>query len=290
MNTVTFGRSLAELAWRQWTALGVTGWTSEAQQPVDPEALVVFTARLGDADARLRDAATDWCVRYGDFFTNERRLRSVIGELGNNDRAVSSFLATVAVAGGPSWHKADAEPRPYVGRGKAHLPHLNGSGRLLLRLRAIYGVGARAELIAALVGRSAPLLVTDLVQLTRYTRPMIDRTLGSLALASLVRIVGGRRKSAILNAPPFAWLDARAPLVDWTARYAVALDIHALLRRTEGVEPSAAAAEARRTFATLSRALDRADLIPPDERLVRDDYVAALDEWESSLVASFDRA
>ena len=81
MDAAIFRRSLTELAWRQWTALGVTGWTDEARQPVDPEALVVFTARLGDADVRMRDAATDWCVSYGEAFVNETRLRSVIREL-----------------------------------------------------------------------------------------------------------------------------------------------------------------------------------------------------------------
>jgi hypothetical protein len=290
MDAAAFRRSLTELAWRQWTALGVTGWTDEAREPVDPEALIVFTARLGDADVRMRDAATDWCVAHGEAFVNETRLRSVIRELGGDDPAVSTFLATVAAAAGPAWSAGTAEPRAYLGRGKAHLPHLNGAGRLLLRLRAIYGVGARAEVIAALVGRSAPVPVTDLVRITRYTRPMVDRTLASLSLASLLRLVDGQRKSVVLNAPLFGWLDASTPLADWTARYAVTLEFLAFLERTGGAPPTVAAVDARRAFAGIAVTIDHAGLVPPDDRLVGDAYLDALERWQDSYVQSLTQA
>ena len=203
---------------------------------------------------------------------------------------MSTFLATLAAAGGPAWSAGNAEPRSYVGRGKAYLPHLVGTGRLLLRLRAVYGVGARAEVIAALVGRSAPVPVTDLVRITRYTRPMVDRTLASLALAGLLQLVDSRRKSAVLNAPLFGWLDTSTPLVDWTARYKVALALLALLERTGGATPPVAAVEARSTFAGIAATVDRAGLVPPDDRLVGDAYVDALERWQDSYVRSLTQA
>lgn len=47
----------------------------EASIAISPEPLILFTAGLGDADPRLRDEATDWCVRYGRYVSAARRAR-----------------------------------------------------------------------------------------------------------------------------------------------------------------------------------------------------------------------
>lgn len=146
------------------------------------------------------------------------------------------------------------------------------------------------EVIPALVGRSALVPVPDLVRITRYTRPMVDRTLASLSLASLLRLVDGQRKSVVLNAPLFGWLDVSTPLGDWTARYTVTLELLAFLERTGGVPSTVAAADARRAFAGIAVAIDHAELVPPDDRLVGDAYVDALERREGSYVQSLTQA
>ncbi|MDZ4655047.1 MAG: hypothetical protein U1F44_04140 [Coriobacteriia bacterium] len=80
-----------EVAWRQWTAIGVVGVRSAPDTIVDPEALLLATLEIGRWDARLFDEALDWvasnaaCVdvarlrRLGKRATAEqRRLLSVV--------------------------------------------------------------------------------------------------------------------------------------------------------------------------------------------------------------------
>ena len=73
--------ALLNRAWSQWIALGVDAVGEPDDAVVDPEALIALTAELGDADARLRDVSTDWCVAHGRYI-NGARLRQVARELG----------------------------------------------------------------------------------------------------------------------------------------------------------------------------------------------------------------
>src|SRR5438477_21516 len=59
---------LVALAWSLWSELGTSAWGhAHARWFVDPEPLVLFTGWLGDADARLRDAAEAWRSSLGDL-------------------------------------------------------------------------------------------------------------------------------------------------------------------------------------------------------------------------------
>ncbi len=70
--------ALTSLAWSLWAELGVSGWSRHHKHwLVDPEPLVVFTAWLGDTDARLRDEATDWCIQFGSWLS-ATRLSSIV--------------------------------------------------------------------------------------------------------------------------------------------------------------------------------------------------------------------
>lgn len=69
-------RALLDRAWIQWIALGVDAVGESDDAVVDPEALIALTAELGDADARLRDVSTDWCVAYGSYVNGARLKQS----------------------------------------------------------------------------------------------------------------------------------------------------------------------------------------------------------------------
>ena len=75
-STSSLQRALLNRAWIQWIALGVDAVGERDDAVVDPEALIALTAELGDADARLRDVSTDWCVAYGRY-VNGSRLQQV---------------------------------------------------------------------------------------------------------------------------------------------------------------------------------------------------------------------
>ena len=69
---VTLVELLLDLAWSQWTALGVAGSGRVAEVPVDLEALLLLTAELAEEDPRLRDEALDWCSRFHGFASKPR--------------------------------------------------------------------------------------------------------------------------------------------------------------------------------------------------------------------------
>jgi hypothetical protein len=90
--------ALLNRAWIQWIVLGVDAVGKRDEAVVDPEALIALTAELGDADARLRDVSTDWCVAYGQY-VNGARLKQVTREVGTPPEAIGEYIATVACPG-----------------------------------------------------------------------------------------------------------------------------------------------------------------------------------------------
>ncbi len=112
-STSSLQSALLNRAWTQWIALGVDAVGERDEAVVDPEALIALTAELGDADARLRDVSTDWCVAYGRY-VNGSRLKQVAHELRTPPEAIGEYVATVAAAGGPAWPMATRPRAEYV--------------------------------------------------------------------------------------------------------------------------------------------------------------------------------
>jgi hypothetical protein len=148
--------SAVELAWGAWAELGVSGWAQTHQDwAIDPEPLIVFTAWIGDEEARLRDEATDWCVRNWRF-VSKVRLRN----LGRQQPeevvdAFGTFAATVSEHAGIAWPLA-TEPRRFRTTGRSASPQLEGPSVSWLRLRSIFGLGARAEILRYFLETEAP--------------------------------------------------------------------------------------------------------------------------------------
>ena len=280
--------ALLNRAWIQWIALGVDAVGEPDDAVVDPEALIALTAELGDADARLRDVSTDWCVAYGRY-VNGARLRQVVRELGTPPEAIGEYVATVAAAGGPAWPMA-TQPRPgYVSRGKARLDSARPRPRLRIRLRAAFGVNARADVLAALL--AAPqngLSVADLARKTRFTKPSAAFAVDALVLAGLLeaRTVGNERR-LVLAKPGDILPGLRPPIVqpDWVARFRVALEA---LRfdRQDGMSPSVRAIEARRVVEGVLDRIASEALPVPSLDAVGDEFSGAFDRWVVELVDS----
>jgi len=131
------GSALLNRAWAQWISFGVDAVGERDDAVVDPEALIALTAELGEADARLRDVSTDWCVEYGRY-VNGSRLKQVTHELRTPPEAIGEYVATVAAAGGPTWPMATQPRAEYRTRGKARLD--SAVAPPLLRIRLARGV------------------------------------------------------------------------------------------------------------------------------------------------------
>ena len=278
--------ALVNRAWSQWIALGVDAVGEAEVSVVDPEALIAVTAELGDTDARLRDLSTDWCVAFGRY-VNGSRLKQVAGELKTPHASIGEYIATVASAGGPTWPMA-TRPRPnYATRGKARLETAKPQARLRIRLRAAFGVNARADVLAALlasphVGQS----VADLARRTRFTKPNVASSVDALVLAGLVdaQMVGNERRVTLNTKGPI--LPGLRPPVfqpDWVTRFGLSL---ALLRFVEqdAVSNSLRAIEGRRLVESMTHQMLSEGVPQPNLAAFGEAFAAAFDRWVVDVV------
>lgn len=273
--------ALLNRAWVQWIALGVDAVGERDDAVVDPEALIALTAELGDADARLRDLSTDWCVTYGRY-VNGARLKQVVRELRTPTDAIGEYVATVAHAGGPTWPMATRPRIDYTRRGKARLDSASSRARLRIRLRAAFGVNARADVLAALLAApSGGLSVADLARQTRFTKPNVASAVDALLLAGLLTVRSAGNERRIFLGSKGAILPGLRPPVaqpDWVARFGVALEVLRFSKRGQ-MSTAVRAIEARRVIDSAIDRMSAEGMPTPNVDALGDQFAAAFDRW-----------
>lgn len=193
----------------------------------DPEALIVFTLEVARADPRLFDEMLDWTL-LNERLLSVRRLRAVCASAADRalvDAAIGwlawqrprarlkarsasngSSLAPLFHGGGPvteadpSFAAAGLLRPPLAPSRKSCAPDLAAPINLGLRLRAILGVGIRAEVIRVMLGMRAPWMTAQtLARTSGYAKRNVHEALGGLVEAQVVRsfTVGGEQRYAI---------------------------------------------------------------------------------------------
>jgi hypothetical protein len=194
MKAETFSAEVAgalrELAWDQWSQLGVSGAMPRhgEERAADPEALLLFTLEIGRTDPRLFDEVLDW-LALNEPLLSVHRLRNLCAN--PTDRALVDaaldWAAGVRHRKRPATraYRSDAptelqalfaalpDPRgdldpafarhglarpPLDPSGKSQPPRLTTPISFAFRLRRLLGVGVRAEVIRALLTIRAPRL------------------------------------------------------------------------------------------------------------------------------------
>lgn len=175
--------------WSQWHELGVAAAVPRRHSDdfIDPEPLIAFTATHGDLDPRLRDESIDWVLRYGTY-VSKARLKNVLQSWGRlEDPQFREYAATVNAHGGAGWASARAKPLAFRPRSRSLLEDLARPSLISLRIRAIFGVGARAELIRAFLSRPrSAMTAADLSSETSYGKRNVLNELEPLRFAGLV--------------------------------------------------------------------------------------------------------
>ncbi len=179
---------LLDLAWSLWTGLGVSGQIdNHHDHAIDPEPLIIFTSALGDTDPRLRDEATDWCIRYGSLVSGARLKNLLTHE---NDRVRAGYgelAATVAEHSSLRWPERTTR-RKHRPRERPKIQAFNRASQLVLRLRGFLGVGARAEILRAfLASPGTAFSAADLAAETSYTKRNVAQALDALRLGDIVQ-------------------------------------------------------------------------------------------------------
>jgi hypothetical protein len=275
----------------QWIALGCQ-LASEADSTVlDMEALVAVTAELAESDPRVYEAALDWCLAYGQAI-NTSRLRTIAAEMTIEPRRLAEFSGTLARAGGPTWPSA-AGGRPYLSRGKVLVADLTSPSRLLWRIRAAFGVNARADILAALLTMTAPAIsVAELAHRTRFTKRNIAQASNSMRLAGVIeidRVFNEDRVKMAADSPLRSWLYARssAPSVDWPGRWRVVIQSLRVLDATQDASLTVRAVEGRASLEGLLPVLSDAALPLPNLSPVGPEFAVAYDAWIAAVESRF---
>lgn len=159
MSNSETAESLAEyelsLVWGAWVELGLSSWQrTHSDWVIDPEPLIIRTAILGDADPRLRDEALDWCIHYSRYVSRVR-LKNLLRRLPDDSREPwGRFAATVNAHSTARWPEETRAIR-YKITGRSELRSLDQPSRAWLRLRAMFGLGARTEILRFFLSSTA---------------------------------------------------------------------------------------------------------------------------------------
>jgi len=227
----TFREQALDLLWRQWIAMGVAGHGAAWQgAPIDPEALLLSTCTMARYDARLFDAMLEWMAVNGRYINVQRLTRMLSNEAFCGARVFGAIAAVTrdsvssakwaCSSDAPCDHEApvplfrlsDGRAMPLVGeadnlfreygflRDRYALRQVVGVFRpepvsnLHLKLRALFGVNARSEIIAFLLvnGRGSP---RSMARDTYYTAVTVTKALSEMRDSGYVisRMEGRRR-------------------------------------------------------------------------------------------------
>ena len=209
-----------DLAWSLWFELGASGGVRRHDwQAVDLEPLILFTAWLG-TDSRLRANAIEWSIANARF-ASTFRLRHFAERASPAMRAAfGRFAATVRTHARVPW--------PAQGDPLALLQHDDGLGSpdlrrpslIQLRLRALVGVSARAEILKIMLAEPDRLLgASALAEDVGYGKRSVAQALEMLTMAGIVLVqpAGNRLQYRLARPEDLAqalrWLPSTYP--DW---------------------------------------------------------------------------
>jgi hypothetical protein len=219
-----FHEYVLEFLWRQWSILGVAGHADyQDNRIIDPEALLLFSLNICRYEPRLFDEILDWLHTNGHFI-NVQRLQqiqkkykfscgpqlSAVAELLSKNTKYRLKWANLAkkhylTPPEPLFFDKDDNALPYpeekylapeflahgLKRGKIEFRHLSKSfyvqspACLLLKLRAMFGITARCEILC-LLACGDEIHPAQAARLTAYYQKTVQTTLLEMAQSGAI--------------------------------------------------------------------------------------------------------
>jgi DNA-binding transcriptional ArsR family regulator len=178
-----------DLAWSLWAELGVDGTVRRHDwQAIDIEPLIIYTSHLGAADNRLRASTIDWCITNARF-ASAFRLRNLAERASPATReAFGRFAATVRSHTKAPW-PGQGDPLTMLHPGRIGTPDLRRPSLVQLRLRALVGVSARAEILKLMLAEpERPQSASTLAEDAAYGKGSVAQALDMLTQAGIVQV------------------------------------------------------------------------------------------------------
>ncbi len=210
---------LISFAWDQWSQMGVSGSTERHDRwSIDPEALLVFTLCVARREPRLFDEVLDW-MRLNLDLISAQRLRNFANDdpgkrLASAALSWASAHSTKVTRQTPTPARASKEPESlfiratgtmrvrepdpiFVNYGflrpraepshKSSPPARRVPINLSFRLRDLFGVGSRAEVVRVLLLLpGAEPRTREIVRAAGYSRQNVHEALNALVSAGVV--------------------------------------------------------------------------------------------------------
>lgn len=308
----TVNRELLDFAWRQWSQLGVSASArGDDAWAVDPEALVLFTIGVGRGDPRLFDEMLDWMV-LNQRLLSAQRLRNLTPRFAVDADLVAAVVAwakepsadilTIPQAAGDTRRERDGEAgrqlpvfkpgvlgfvsrtdpvfaehgylRPRASRsGKSQAPDLRRPANFAFRLRQLFGLGTRPEVMRVLLTyRDGPLDAARIADEAAFAKRNISEALTALAAAGAVTATwwGNERH---FRAPREPWqallgIEETPGFVSWVHLLPAALKIGTWLddHADDAASDYLLASQARSLMDTVTADLQTAGITIPDPR------------------------
>jgi len=283
-------KHLVNLAWSLWTELGVAGVVRNHQDfLIMPEELLLLTTAIQEVDPRLRDEALDWCSRYHHFISVSR-LKTLAKTFQLFVlKPFSLFSASLNAVCRINWPVlTTVTPLSLALSGKSVLPRLDAQALLQLRARAVFGVGARADVIAFfLTNEKSDFSVSEVSEIG-YTKRNLADVLESLVHANIFSMFTLRNQqrysftkrnemTALLGALP-----KYAP--QWQHILEIVLTIRACIESVENKSESTQVVQVRNTIIGLEQMLKRLRLEPPSFQSDLPAYLNAFSEWALDII------
>jgi hypothetical protein len=280
-------QQIRDLCWGAWVELGVSGWGRTHQNwAIDPEPLIIFTASVGHADPRLRDEATDWCIRNWRYVSGTR-LRNIL-RLQPDDEAWGVFSATVNARAGVHWPAATNEHRAYRVTSRSTVRPLSEPSLVFLRMRAMFGVGARTEILRFfLLNPGSRVTAAALAEATNHAKRNIAEACDLLVQADVLsqRTVGNRFYFSLLNARAITTFVGATPSIapDWNALLRVVGTIDTLSDRAREVSADVLVVEVHQAALEIGDDLDRLGIQGP-HRIRGAAFLDVWNQWAAEVM------
>jgi hypothetical protein len=287
----TLARAERALLWGAWVELGVSGWQrTHADWAIDPEPLVIATAAIEDADPRLRDEALDWCV-HNWRYVSRVRLRNLLHDAASRvQEAWGPFAATVSEHSGATWPEA-TESFAYRTTGRSVLDSMDRPSRAWLRLRGMFGLGARTEILRYFLSGHRRATTATIATHIGYTKRVVADECDALTKAGVLRsqqsanrFYYGLDRGAALR----AFVGDIAPVrPDWSALFRVTSAFVRLEAAAERVPAKALVVEARKVVDQIDDDLDDLDIEDRPTLIQSDTYWPAVRDFADRYLSAW---
>jgi hypothetical protein len=209
-------RTLLDASWAQWAVLTAAAIPADRRRTwaiVDPEALVLASLAVGHRERRLDDMVASWAVDSAHLMSMHR-MRALASAFPTAVHERLGIFTESATSGGDKrWKRLLAH-----GTTGDYTPRLKPLGELrlieapalTLRLRAGFGVNAKADLLSLLIGfggAAADLKV--IAAATAYTERAVRTATEEMTVAGFIHEIEGRPSSFF--ADPTAWAQVLQP-------------------------------------------------------------------------------